>query len=49
MQGMTRNYLASPSIMGVTDGSAFIITICMVLAPNMSSVHMIFILCWVLL
>ncbi|WDL89750.1 iron ABC transporter permease (plasmid) [Priestia aryabhattai] len=42
MQGMTRNYLASPSIMGVTDGSAFIITICMVLAPNMSSLHMIF-------
>lgn len=42
MQGMTRNYLASPSIMGVTDGSAFIITICMVLAPNMSSLHMVF-------
>lgn len=23
MQGITRNFLASPSIMGVTDGSAF--------------------------
>lgn len=41
MQGMTRNYLASPSIMGVTDGSVFVITICMVIIPKMSSVHMI--------
>ncbi|MDM5155914.1 iron ABC transporter permease [Bacillus sp. DX1.1] len=41
MQGMTRNYLASPSIMGVTDGSAFVITICMVFLPGMSSVGMI--------
>lgn len=41
MQGMTRNYLASPSIMGVTDGSAFVITLCMVFAPGMSSFHMI--------
>ncbi|CAM4015006.1 ferrichrome ABC transporter permease [Bacillus manliponensis] len=41
MQGMTRNYLASPSIMGVTDGSAFVITLCMVLAPGMSSVNLI--------
>lgn len=24
MQGVTRNFLASPSIMGVTDGSAFL-------------------------
>ncbi|MHB8074121.1 iron chelate uptake ABC transporter family permease subunit [Desulfosporosinus fructosivorans] len=30
MQGMTRNYLASPAIMGVTDGAAFVITLCMV-------------------
>ncbi|WP_186578010.1 FecCD family ABC transporter permease [Aquibacillus kalidii] len=37
MQGMTRNYLASPSIMGVSDGSAFMITLCMVLAPGLSS------------
>ncbi len=41
MQGMTRNYLASPSIMGVTDGSAFVITLCMVLAPSMSSLEMV--------
>ncbi len=34
MQGMTRNYLASPSIMGVTDGSAFAITLGMVLLPE---------------
>ena len=41
MQGMTRNYLASPSIMGVTDGSAFVITLCMVWMPNASSFQMI--------
>jgi len=34
MQGMTRNYLASPSIMGVSDGSVFLVTACMVLLPN---------------
>ncbi|WP_314587662.1 iron ABC transporter permease [Paenibacillus terrigena] len=37
MQGMTRNYLASPSIMGVSDGSAFAITICMVFMPESNS------------
>ncbi|MFD2705905.1 FecCD family ABC transporter permease [Salibacterium lacus] len=41
MQGMTRNYLASPSIMGVTDGSAFVVTLCMVFAPGMASSTMI--------
>ncbi|MEC1614119.1 iron ABC transporter permease [Bacillus mojavensis] len=41
MQGITRNYLASPSIMGVSDGSAFIITLCMVLLPQSSSLEMI--------
>lgn len=41
MQGMTRNYLASPSIMGVSDGSAFAITLCMVFLPNSSSMDMI--------
>ncbi|MGX1452439.1 iron complex transport system permease protein [Cytobacillus horneckiae] len=41
MQGMTRNYLASPSIMGVTDGSAFVITICMVFMPELPSISMI--------
>lgn len=37
MQGMTRNYLASPSIMGVSDGSVFVITFCMILLPGTSS------------
>ncbi|AMA72971.1 MULTISPECIES: FecCD family ABC transporter permease [Aneurinibacillus] len=41
MQGMTRNYLASPSIMGVSDGSVFAITICMIFMPNSSSIEMI--------
>ncbi|WP_407640161.1 FecCD family ABC transporter permease [Bacillus massiliglaciei] len=41
MQGMTRNYLASPSIMGVTDGSVFIITVCLVFLPQLSSLQMI--------
>lgn len=34
MQGITRNYLASPSIMGVADGSVFAVTLFMVLVPN---------------
>ncbi|WP_313235059.1 FecCD family ABC transporter permease [Sporosarcina ureae] len=34
MQGMTRNYLASPGIMGVTDGSVFVITLSMIFLPN---------------
>lgn len=37
MQGMTRNYLASPSIMGVSDGSVFAVTLFMVFIPNASS------------
>lgn len=41
MQGMTRNYLASPSIMGVSDGSAFVITLCMVFLPSLTSIEMI--------
>ncbi|HEY2491358.1 MAG TPA: iron ABC transporter permease [Paenibacillus sp.] len=41
MQGMTRNYLASPSIMGVTDGSAFAITLGMIFLPNSSNLEMI--------
>ncbi|MFN2744578.1 FecCD family ABC transporter permease [Bacillus sp. z60-18] len=40
MQGITRNYLASPSIMGVSDGSAFMITLLMVLIPQSSSLEM---------
>ncbi|RAJ03061.1 iron complex transport system permease protein [Paenibacillus pabuli] len=42
MQGMTRNYLASPSIMGVSDGSVVVITLCMVFMPNTSSLGLIF-------
>lgn len=38
---MTRNYLASPSIMGVTDGAAFVITLCMIFLPGMSSIGMV--------
>ena len=34
MQGVTRNYLASPSIMGVTDGSILVITLLVILYPN---------------
>ncbi|MGG1517999.1 iron ABC transporter permease [Paenibacillus oryzisoli] len=41
MQGMTRNYLASPSIMGISDGSAFAVTVIMVVAPYSSMMAMI--------
>jgi iron complex transport system permease protein len=41
MQGMTRNYLASPAIMGVSDGSVFIVTLCMVFLPHTGSVSFI--------
>lgn len=41
MQGMTRNYLASPSIMGVTDGSVFAVTVCMIMMPNSASMGLI--------
>lgn len=41
MQGMTRNYLASPSIMGISDGSVFAVTLCMVFLPDASSMTMI--------
>lgn len=37
MQGVTRNYLASPSIMGVSDGSVFAVTLFMVIMPNAHS------------
>ncbi|GGD08702.1 FecCD family ABC transporter permease [Pontibacillus salipaludis] len=36
MQGMTRNPLASPSIMGVTDGSTFMIAIAFAFFPGMT-------------
>ncbi|QHT58565.1 iron ABC transporter permease [Paenibacillus lycopersici] len=41
MQGMTRNYLASPSIMGVSDGSVFVVTLCMAFLPSTGSVSFI--------
>ncbi|WP_425351409.1 FecCD family ABC transporter permease [Cytobacillus eiseniae] len=41
MQGITRNYLASPSLMGVNDGSAFVITLAIVYFPGLSNVQMI--------
>ncbi|MFD2043722.1 FecCD family ABC transporter permease [Ornithinibacillus salinisoli] len=36
MQGMTRNPLASPSIMGVTDGAAFALVITLAFFPTIS-------------
>ena len=41
MQGITRNYLASPSIMGVNDGSAFVITIAIVMYPGLANYQMV--------
>ncbi|THF84544.1 FecCD family ABC transporter permease [Cohnella fermenti] len=41
MQGITRNYLASPSIMGVSDGSVFMVTLCMIFLPDMNSIGLI--------
>ena len=40
MQGMTRNALASPSIMGVTAGAMFTIAILLALFPSASNVMM---------
>ncbi|MDT3426425.1 iron complex transport system permease protein [Paenibacillus forsythiae] len=36
MQGITRNDLASPSLLGVSDGSIFAVTLCMIFAPQLS-------------
>lgn len=41
MQGMTRNYLASPSIMGISDGSVFAVTLAMVFLPSNHNLSMI--------
>ena len=41
MQGMTRNYLASPSIMGVSDGSIFLVTLAMIFLPSSNSISLI--------
>ncbi|SHN09584.1 FecCD family ABC transporter permease [Gracilibacillus kekensis] len=40
MQGMTRNALASPSIMGVTAGASFMIAVAMAITPQVSSFSM---------
>ncbi|QXE01610.1 iron ABC transporter permease [Terribacillus sp. DMT04] len=42
MQGMTRNPLASPQIMGVTSGATFMIAIALVFLPGLSNVHLLF-------
>ncbi|MFD1387731.1 iron ABC transporter permease [Oceanobacillus sp. FSL W7-1293] len=42
MQGMTRNPLASPSIMGVTDGAAFMLVIILAFYPAVSNVGLMF-------
>ncbi len=44
MQGITRNYLASPSLMGVNDGSAFVITLVIVFFPGLPNYQMILML-----
>lgn len=41
MQGITRNYLASPSLMGVNDGSVFVITLAVVFIPGLANYQMI--------
>lgn len=40
MQGMTRNPLASPSIMGVTDGAAFALVLIMAFSPGVTTIGM---------
>ncbi|OQM45289.1 ferrichrome ABC transporter permease [Anoxybacillus sp. UARK-01] len=42
MQGMTRNPLASPSIMGVSAGSAFLVAIAIAFLPGISYYGLIF-------
>ncbi|WP_333595401.1 iron ABC transporter permease [Anaerospora hongkongensis] len=34
MQGVTRNYLASPGLMGISDGSALAVTVSMLMLPD---------------
>lgn len=41
MQGVTRNFLASPSILGVTDGSAFLVTMAIVFIPTISNFQLV--------
>lgn len=41
MQGMTRNIIASPSILGILDGSTFFVTLCIILFPASSNILLI--------
>lgn len=41
MQGVTRNYLASPGIMGISDGSVLAITLSMVFLPQTTDLERI--------
>jgi len=41
MQGITRNYLASPGIMGISDGSILAVTLSMILLPEASDLQRI--------
>ena len=41
MQGITRNFLASPSILGVTDGSAFLVTMAIVFVPAITNFQLV--------
>ncbi|EGO62862.1 FecCD family ABC transporter permease [Acetonema longum] len=40
MQGITRNYLASPGIMGISDGSILAVTLNMILLPQASDLEL---------
>ncbi|MFX3618989.1 MAG: FecCD family ABC transporter permease [Sporolactobacillus sp.] len=42
MQGMTRNPLASPSIMGVTAGASFVMALILVILPQASETFLMF-------
>ncbi|MCP3029372.1 iron ABC transporter permease [Halobacillus sp. A5] len=42
MQGLTRNPLASPSVMGVTHGAAFALIVALVFFPSLSNAGMMF-------
>ncbi|MEC1179036.1 iron ABC transporter permease [Metasolibacillus meyeri] len=41
MQGVTRNFLASPSILGVADGSAFVVTMAIVFLPSITNFQLV--------
>lgn len=42
MQGITRNYLASPGLMGISDGSALAVTLSMLILPDASAADRMF-------